>query len=152
MKIKRFKKRDAILVHEIIKDCIQNVPVGKHTQKGIQLQIEANSPEHLIERSKSIRYFVAVIDNEVIGICGYDSEKIHTLFISPEYQRRGYGKLLLKKILHEAKRDGLRRIIVWSTVFAVNFYKSFGFTIIREIQLPEGSNDITLVEMQKDFM
>jgi N-acetylglutamate synthase-like GNAT family acetyltransferase len=151
MTIRPFKNKDAVPVHEIIKDCFRNVPVGKHTQKGIRLQIEANSPEHLIERSQDIRYFVAVIDTKVIGICGYDSEKIHTCFISPEYQKKGYGTLLLKKILDEVKMDGLKQITVWSTVFAVDFYQSFGFTIIKQIHLPEGSNDITLVEMQKDM-
>jgi N-acetylglutamate synthase-like GNAT family acetyltransferase len=151
MTIRPFKKEDAVPIHGIIKDCFHNIPVGKHTQKGIRMQIKANSPEKLIERSKDIRYFVAVIDGKVIGICGYDTRKIHTCFISPKYQKKGYGTLLLKKILDEAKKDGIKQMSVWSTVFAVDFYTSAGFAIIREIHVPEGSNDMTLVEMQRDI-
>lgn len=151
MKIRRFKDEDAIKVLEIIKDCFENLDIGKHTQKGIQLQLECNSPEKLIKKSKEIKYFVVEIDKKVIGIGGYDSQKIHTLFISPKYQKKGYGRLVLERILFEAKNKGIKSLFTWSTVFATNFYKSFGFKIVKEIDLPKGRKDITLIEMKKDL-
>ena len=149
MKIRRFKEQDAIEVYEIIKDCFENLAIGKHTRRGIQIQIESNNPENLIKKSKQIKYFVVEMDKKVIGIGGYDSQKIHTLFISPEDHKKGYGRFLLERILFEAKKEGIKSLITWSTVFAVGFYESFGFKIIKGIEQPDGRHDITLIEMKK---
>lgn len=150
MIIRKFNKEDAIPVSEIIKDCFVTLDIGKHSHEGIRFQIEWNSPDNLIKRSKDINYFVTVIDEIIVGICGYDSLKVHSLFISPIYQNKGYGRSLLERILFEARNDGLKSIITWSTIYAEKFYKSFSFNVEKEICFPENKNDITLIQMRKD--
>ena len=66
MEIRKFKKEDAIEASLIIKECFQKLDIGKHTDRGIQLQIEGNSPENLIKRSENIKYFVASIQPKAI--------------------------------------------------------------------------------------
>ena len=72
------------------------------------MQIEGNSVTSIIERSKNITYFVATEKNKIIGICGYDTQKIYTLFVDVRYHKKGIGKKLLAKVLYEAKNEGIK--------------------------------------------
>ena len=83
---------------------------------------------------------MALNNNEIIGICGYDREKVHTLFVDINHQKEGIGKKLLTKILDEAKNEGLKSIKTWSTFYAEKFYNSFGFIKREEIYFQELMN------------
>lgn len=149
MIIRRFKNEDAKEIHRIIKECFESLEIGKHTKKGLALQIKSNSPENLIKNAKKIIYFVAEIDVKPVGICGLDKSKIRTFFIDLRFQKKGIGKKLFSKILEEARSKGVKKLITWSTFYAVPFYSYFGFKEIKEIKLPKGKEDIVLVEMEK---
>jgi GNAT superfamily N-acetyltransferase len=149
MQIRDFRKEDAADVSLLIKECYQKLDIGGHTARGLQIQIGANSPENLITRSEKIKYYVAIDDNRVIGICGYDKEKIYTLFVNIRFHKTGIGKRLLIKVLDKAREDGLKSITVWSTIYAEEFYRSFGFQKRHEIVLPPDRSDIVLIEMIK---
>ncbi len=155
IKIRKFRNEDAQQVSRFIIDCFIKLDIGKHTKKGLEIQINRNSPDEITERSKSVEFFVAVDGGKVVGICGYDSEKVHGFFVDREYHKKGIGRLLLNKILNEAKIHGLKKIKTWSTIYANKFYEKNGFIKLKEIYVPEGTKDIGLIEMekilQKDF-
>ena len=147
MIIRKFKKEDAIEISRIIKECF--LDLGKHTKVGINLQIENNSPNNLITRSRKINFYVAEIDGKLAGICGFDSQKIHTLFIDLYNHKQGIGSKLLQRIMKEAKSKGVSMLKTWSTMYAYPFYAKYGFHGLKEIKLPVGKEDIILIEMEK---
>jgi ribosomal protein S18 acetylase RimI-like enzyme len=151
MKIRRFKLADADAASQLIKECFLKLDMGGHTKRGVALQIEGNCPENLITRSGSIKYFVVTDNSKVVGICGHDAQKVHTLFIDINFQKRGVGKKLLGTVLKDAQAEGLQSLITWSTIYAENFYHSFGFNKVKEVFLPEDTKDVTLIEMIKHF-
>ena len=123
--------------------------MGEHTLKGIQLQIEGNSSENLKKRSENVKYFVAVDNSKVVGICGYDKYKVHTLFVDIEYHKRGIGGKLLDKVLYEAANEGIKSLITWSTIYAEQFYSNKGFQKVKKVIIPPDKEDIVLIEMLK---
>jgi predicted N-acetyltransferase YhbS len=151
MKIRRFEKTDAVAASQLIRECFLKLDIGGHTKIGVKWQIEGNSPENLIKRSESIKYFVAIDNSKVIGICGYDNQKVHTLFVDINFHNCGIGKELLGTVLREAQTEGLQSIITLSTMYAENFYRSFGFKKLKDIFLPEDTKDIMLIKMIKHF-
>jgi len=151
LQIRKFSKKDAKEVSRIIKECYLKLKIGGHTKKGIKAQIDWNSPKNLVSRSKGIKYRVAVDNNKVVGICGYDNKKVHTLFVDLKKHKKGIGKKLLSKILNEARKEGLTTIRTWSTLYAERFYNSFGFITKKKLYLPEGAKDVILIEMEKRF-
>ena len=148
MEIRKFKNTDAESVSTLIKECFNTIDLGGHTEEGKRLQIEANSPQNLIKRAQSIRYFIAIDTDRIIGICGYDKYKVQTLFVGVSYQNQGIGKALLNKILLEAVNEGLTCLKTWATFYSELFYNKSGFEKTGEIHLPEGRNDIILIEMK----
>jgi N-acetylglutamate synthase-like GNAT family acetyltransferase len=149
LEIRPFKKRDAQQAFSVIEECFTKIEPGRHTKRGIELQLQNNRPESLIEKSEIVKYFVAIRSGEVIGICGHDREQIHTLFVKPECQHEGIGGRLLSFVLERARAEGIEQITTWSTCFAMSFYKRVGFEVVRDIYLPEKKKDIGLIEMVK---
>jgi N-acetylglutamate synthase-like GNAT family acetyltransferase len=151
MEIRKFINSDAISVSTLIKECFNTIDLGGHTEEGKRLQIEANSPQNLIKRAQSTKYFVASDKGRIIGICGYDKYKVQTLFVGIGFQNQGIGKALLHKILSEAIKEGLLSIDTWATFYSEKFYLSFGFERVGKIHLPDGKSDIVLIEMKKNL-
>ncbi len=149
--IRKFRKSDANEVYKIIKDCYANLDIGGHSIQGTKLQIESNTPEKIIERAGTIKYLVAAKNGQIIGVGGYDSTKIHTLFVLRQLHGRGIGQMILDEIIERAKNEGIKSLITWSTFYARDFYLKNGFTIVKEIFLPEDTKDISLIEMIRNI-
>jgi ribosomal protein S18 acetylase RimI-like enzyme len=64
---------------------------------------------------------------------GQDVE-LHTLCISPEYQRRGLGTAAVREILYEARRRkrGVVLSVLKANVGARSLYERFDFVVIEE--------------------
>jgi len=148
MHIRKFENEDAIRVSKIIKDGFQISNALYYDKNSIKEQVEANSPNNLIEKSKKVHYFVAVKNSIVVGFGGYDNKKVHTLFVDPNEQRQGIGKKILERILSEAKKEGIISLDTWSTFHAEKFYKSFGFKKIKNFILQCEKSSIEFVLMR----
>ncbi len=66
--------------------------------------------------------FLAFKQNELIGYSvmqGYTDGacKIEEIFISPDYQRRGYGFAFIMKIKEQAKKEGFTKIELMSATY-----------------------------------
>ena len=87
-----------------------------------------------------IRDFVVMEeDGEVIG-CGAmhifweDLAEIRSLALEPSQRGRGYGRQMVKHLLTEARRLGLKR--VFALTYQVGFFQKLGFRIIEKETLP----------------
>jgi len=148
MIIREFEDADAPAISRIIRECFETLEMGRHTEKGVALQVASNDPERLAANAKKLAYYVAEMDGRPAGICGLDQSKIRTFFVDPQLHHRGIGGALLSSVLAEARSRGITRLITWSTFYAQPFYSKAGFRAVREVRLPEGAEDIVLMEME----
>ena len=148
MRIRKFRKEDAIDASNIIEQGFQlNSPY--YSEDSIKEQIEGNSSRQLIEKSKTVHYFVATENDRILGIGGYDDAKVHTLFVDPKHHREGIGKRILERVLSEAKKEGIRAIDTGSTFHAEKFYASFDFKKIKKFTLQGEYSSIAFILMRK---
>jgi len=74
---------------------------------------------------------------------------LHALYLTPEIIGQGWGKLLMKKLIQEAKAKAVRKIKLESTITAFEFYKSFGFVVTGPKQMVEiGGYPVTSFPME----
>lgn len=67
-----------------------------------------------------------------IAMTAGDDEELLTITVAPEYESRGYGRLLLDRLLTEATARGAARLFLevrQSNQRAIRLYISAGFTI-----------------------
>ena len=90
-------------------------------------------------RFPAAEYYLILIDNQPAGRIwiGRDSTQIRLLDIAllPEFQNRGAGTLLLRRLIDEARREGkpLRHMVFVLNNDAHRFYERLGFTIIDDL-------------------
>ncbi|ESL04060.1 acetyltransferase, GNAT family [Catonella morbi ATCC 51271] len=80
----------------------------------------------------SLKIYGAYVDDKLIGIIrvvgdGFSVIFIQDLLVHPEFQRKGVGTLLLKKVLCEYGSVYQKHLITEDTEKTELFYKSLGF-------------------------
>jgi GNAT superfamily N-acetyltransferase len=66
-------------------------------------------------------------DGEICGTAGFDGTRVRKVFVHPERQGLGLGHVLLDAVEGAARRAGLSRLAVRSSLNAVGIYESRGF-------------------------
>ena len=105
--------------------------------KRCNLIVPQNDPAEDIRKKLEFQpelFFVGLLDGRVVGsiMIGYDGHRgwINYLAVTPECQRRGYGKRLVYKAIEELKRMGCLKVnlqIRKSNTSVIDFYKHLGF-------------------------
>lgn len=92
-------------------------------------------------------FVLAKEDNLVLGFASFGHQyqnkpsiKIHKIYMLPESQGKGIGKLLIENIEKTAIGNGSNSILLNVNRFnkALGFYKKMGFEIIEEIDIEIG--------------
>lgn len=76
--------------------------------------------------------FVATIGNRLVGTASLDGSVVRTVFVAPDVQGRGIGKLLMAQIEHLARARKIPALTVPSSVTAETFYSRLGFNAVRD--------------------
>ena len=76
--------------------------------------------------------FVATIGSRVVGTASLDGSVVRTVFVAPDVQARGIGKLLMAEIERTARERHIPRLAVPSSLTAETFYARLGFSAVRD--------------------
>lgn len=126
MKIRKAKISDIKPIHKLI---------NEFAKKGEML------PRSLNELYENIRdFFIAEESNEMHGVCALhilweDLAEIKSLAVKKESQKKGIGRLLVKKCLNEAKKIGVKKVFVLT--YIPEFFKKAGFKELDKSKLPQ---------------
>ncbi|MBN2458544.1 GNAT family N-acetyltransferase, partial [Candidatus Woesearchaeota archaeon] len=149
MRVRKFRKEDAQKASNIIKRNLLEVNSKKYTKATVNALIKDSTPARLIEKSKTRHYYIAIENEQILGIGGYEEANLHTFFVKPKIHGKGVGKRLMERVLKDAKKEGVKIMHCASTHYADKFYASFGFKRIREKTVPFYGTTLTFVQMKK---
>lgn len=76
--------------------------------------------------------FVATIGGRVVGTASLDGAVIRTVFVAPDVQARGIGKLLIAQVETIARARNIPVLTVPSSVTAETFYARLGYKAVRD--------------------
>jgi len=134
MKIRKFRKKDSDICSRIIYDCI--TVAKKMNKKEKELLKDFYTPEKIIKLSEKSDFFVVQKNKQLIGTGRLEKNKIATLYIEPEYQRKGIGTLIVNRLIKRARRNGFKKVYVEALLQSVGFYEKNGFKKVRILQKP----------------
>ncbi|GLI07590.1 MULTISPECIES: N-acetyltransferase [Paenibacillus] len=85
-------------------------------------------------------FVVAEIDGQLVGCgsltrLGQDLVEIRSLGVSDGYKGQGIGKALVGSLLHEAKQQGIPKVM--ALTYEVAFFERNGFTVVEKEIFPE---------------
>ena len=105
-----------------------------------QVGAENDSPQTLaekfvgaVEQLIALReVYVATLQDQVVATASLDGGVVRSVFVSPDYQRRGVGQQLMRKLEAVAQARGLGVLSVPSSITAQAFYRRLGFSEVRD--------------------
>jgi len=129
-KIEKLKRNQLKQACKLVKDCFNEFIAPSFSLKGRKEFLFSVTPEKFIERlkSKKSEYYVAVRNNQLIGIIRTKKNYgISLLFIDKKFQKKGIAKRLFKKVESVFKKKGNKSIRIKSSLYAIRFYEKMGF-------------------------
>lgn len=150
MRIRKFKAEDAAEVARLHRGTIRHINKRDYTPRQITVWSGKVSAKRLRESMSRINRFVAIEGKKIVGFGDYSPGKgLAGLYVHKDFQRKGIGKRLLKKLEKEAFRDGLKEIYISATITSKDFYKSNGYKVIRKGHYTIGDQKYLIYCMKK---
>lgn len=130
--IRRFEEKDAQEVAALIRHTL-DISNSKDYPDIAQL-IALFTPEYVTQRAGWTHFYVVCEEGKIIG-CGAigpywdktDESCLFSIFVLPEYQGRGYGRLIMETLEQDAFFLRAKRIEIPASITACEFYRRFGY-------------------------
>lgn len=90
------------------------------------------SPSAVLQLIGNRTVFVAAIGSRVVGTASLDGSLVRTVFVSPDVQAQGVGKLLMAEIERTARERNIPKLTVPSSLSAETCYVQLGFKAVRD--------------------
>jgi ribosomal protein S18 acetylase RimI-like enzyme len=151
LKIEKVIKKDVADIVKIHKECILKTNSKYYSIEAIKEWSDQVNEQNVLAQLDNTKWLVLRKNKNIIGFCQYDlvDSELNQIQIQPEYQHHGYGKYLYEYIEKDFVRNGNKKLSLFATLNAVQFYESLGFTKIKLIKYHIDSEDIEMFEMAK---
>jgi len=151
MRIRKFRKEDARGVSNVICRAQRETLAGVYPKKSIELFCSERQPSDILRLSKKRVLFVAEEKGKIVGVAGYEGEKVRTVSTHPKYLRRGIGKKLVNKVIDYAKKKGVKILKLGSTPYAEEFYKKCGFKRVSKARYNYKGIVVDVIRMKMEL-
>jgi putative acetyltransferase len=96
---------------------------------------ERISKEVMAERFARFDFFVATVNELICGFAALDpvTHELDYLYVDPDYQGLGLGRLLCEQVEAAARARRFRAIHLVASLNALGFYERMGFTKERDM-------------------
>ncbi|MBR0715924.1 GNAT family N-acetyltransferase [Bradyrhizobium liaoningense] len=125
-------EHDADEISAVILRALRETNARDYTDEIIQRVERSFSPSAVLELIGKRTVLVATIDGRVAGTASLDGSVVRSVFVAPDVQARGIGKLLMAAIERTARERNVPRLAVPSSVTAEAFYARLGFRAVRD--------------------
>ena len=134
MNIRRFKTDDAEAVSALVIKTITISNTKDYPADLMEELVKSQQPENILERAGWTHFYV-VENNETIIGCGSigpfwgkeDESGLFTIFVLPEYQGKGVGRLIMETLEKDEYFLRAKRIEIPSSITSCQFYRKFGY-------------------------
>ena len=133
MEIRSFNHGDETALFRVYFSAIHDIASRDYARE----QVDAWAPADFdrvqwAARMQSIRPFVAVQDNEIVGYADVQADGyINHFFVSGAYSRRGIGNALMGRLHEEARLLGLEKLTANVSKTAEPFFIHHGFHVVE---------------------
>lgn len=123
---------DAADISAVILRALRETNAKDYASEIIERIERSFSPDAVRELIGKRTVFVATIGSRVVATASLDGSVVRTVFVAPDVQARGIGKLLMAQVEHIARARNIPALTVPSSVTAETFYARLGFKAVRD--------------------
>ena len=154
--IRRFKESDAKEVVNVIKRASLEVNIKDYKTEDMDKLVKKITEEFVTKRATAFHMYVVTEEEKVIGVGAvgpyWDSlteSSLFNIFILPEYQKKGLGTKLVKKLENDEYYKRADRIEIASSITALEFYRHLGYGFKKYGNITNENGDYILEKFPK---
>lgn len=149
--IRNFEKGDELALRAIFFNTIRNVNIRDYSEAQVQAWAPDNYEQsEWYKRIGAINPFVATLDSEIVGYADIqDDGYIDHFFCHWNYQGKGIGKALMKKLITTGQKKGINRIYSHASITAKPFFEHYGFKEVKKQQVEIRGQVLTNYVLEK---
>ncbi len=144
MKIENFSMRFYDDIIELWR--ITGICVGSSDSKEELARMSRQNPD---------LFLMGKVSDVIIGVVigGFDGRRgyVHHLAVDPNYQKNGYGKLLMNELITRFRQEGVHKVHLFiekRNNEVVDFYRSLGWEVREDLIMMSYVPDKTVYEMK----
>lgn len=130
--IRHAREDDADEISAVILSTLRETNAKDYAREIIERVEHSFSPSAVLQLIGKRTVFVAAIGSRVVGTASLDGSVVRTVFVAPDVQARGIGKLLMAEIERTARARDIPKLAVPSSISAETFYVRLGFRALRD--------------------
>lgn len=123
---------DASAISAVIIHSLRETNSRHYTPEIIARVERSFAPAAIIDLLSQRTVFVAEWGERIVGTASMDQTVVRTVFVAPDVQGRGIGRLLMAAVMREAEACHTAVLSVPSSVTAEPFYMRLGFKAVRD--------------------
>ena len=150
MEIKAYNYQYFDIIYEVIHKTIEEIYPKYYPREAVDFFHNHHSKENM-EKQLPDEYTLVIFENDIItGTGTLAGNEIKRFFILPEYQGKGYGKILLEELEKNIDCKKYDKLILDASLGAVKFYERNGYVYkqYQTIDLPD-THFLCYLEMEK---
>ncbi|KUK77735.1 MAG: GNAT family acetyltransferase [candidate division WS6 bacterium 34_10] len=147
MEIRRATKDDIESIQYVIRESILATHKDIYPQEDMEETVNNYTVEKLTKYITNYDYFVAEEDGDIVGCVLAKKDKMRSLYVLPSHMGKGLGRKLAQTAEKCIEDNGYKRIWLWSSLIAHDFYKHLGYKDVKEIPNKDGL--VLHIEMEK---
>ena len=150
IRLRKMKEADLQSVYALVRNTIQVSYAGVYPPEAIVFFLDYHSPENILKDLNAGYIVVIESGGQILGTGTLLGTNIRRVFINPQHQRQGIGKIIADKLERKAGSEGLEKLDLSASLRSRRFWEAMGFISSGEFSLPVG-NDKKLIyyEMTK---
>ncbi|WP_254446826.1 GNAT family N-acetyltransferase [Ruegeria sp. HKCCD8929] len=138
LKIRQATVADVVPLSGLIRRTIRVSNSMDYDQKSIDMLCAIFEPEPVAERIENELILLCFMGTELVGTVGLRDDYLRSMFVGPEYQGRGLGKMLVARIEEKARQKAIPELMLHSSLTAREFYLALGYEFVELQSYPEG--------------
>jgi GNAT superfamily N-acetyltransferase len=143
------KSPEADYVYDMVVRIFNIFVAPAYTQAGIDTFLSMLSADFFKVTTPDQFTIIAENNNKIYGVVSiFNKNHIALLFVDPDMQKTGVGKILIQKCIEKCKINypAIRSLTVSSSPNSLSFYKNSGFKVIEE---EKNENGMRFTPMEK---
>ncbi len=144
MLVRRFAETDAKEVSDLIINTIRISNTKDYPVEMMEELTRRMQPEDVLKRASWTHFYVVEENSAIVG-CGAigpywdktDESSLFTIFVLPEHQGRGIGKLIIETLEKDEYALRAKRIEIPASITGLEFYRRMGYDYKNNVSAPD---------------